>query len=48
MGVGASTNSITIRHLDNGTTYTFAVYAINGVGSGPVSAPSNAVVPHHP
>ena len=35
----------TITGLTTGTTYTFTVQAINPSGSGPVSAPSNAVTP---
>jgi HD domain/Fibronectin type III domain len=35
----------TINGLTNGTTYTFTVAAINGVGTGPDSAPSVAVTP---
>ncbi len=35
----------TVSGLTNGTTYTFKVAAINGVGTGPQSAASNAVTP---
>ena len=36
--------SCTVSGLAKGTTYTFTVVAINGVGTGPASGPSNAVV----
>ena len=35
----------TVSSLTNGTAYTFTVRATNGVGSGPVSSPSNSVTP---
>ncbi len=35
----------TFLHLTNGTSYTFTVVAINSMGWGPPSAPSNAVTP---
>ncbi len=38
----------TITGLTNGTSYTFTVQAFNAAGSGPVSAPSNAVMPTEP
>ena len=37
--------SATVSGLANGTTYTFTVSATNSAGTGPLSAPSNAVVP---
>ncbi|MGG6311824.1 S-layer homology domain-containing protein [Paenibacillus macerans] len=47
-GITATGNgtTITIAGLRNGTEYTFTVKAVNRAGSGPESAPSNAVTPH--
>ena len=42
--VSGSSSPIVVTGLTNGTTYTFAVKATNGVGSGS-SATSNAVTP---
>ncbi len=35
----------TVENLVNGTTYTFTVTATNGIGTGPASSASNAVIP---
>jgi alpha-tubulin suppressor-like RCC1 family protein len=37
--------SCVVAPLDNGTSYTFTVAAINAAGTGPASAPSGAIVP---
>ncbi len=49
-GIAASGSGspIPVPGLANGTTYTFTVYATNSIGSGPASAPSNAVTPVAP
>ena len=41
----STTTSCTATGLRNGTTYFFRVAAINGVGTGPYSAPSSGVTP---
>ena len=44
---GAS-SPLTVDGLDDGKSYTFTVAAANAVGTGPASAPSNAVTPLGP
>ncbi len=43
---GATT--CTVLGLTVGTSYTFTVTATNAIGTGPVSSPSNAVIPFYP
>jgi plastocyanin/chitodextrinase len=43
--VGGGTTSAVVAGLTNGVTYTFTVTATNELGTGPASAPSNAVTP---
>ncbi|HVE47466.1 MAG TPA: kelch repeat-containing protein [Acidimicrobiales bacterium] len=45
VSVGAPARSATVSGLVNGTKYTFAVWAVNEIGPGPASDPSNAVTP---
>ncbi len=42
---GPTATSAIVAGMTNGTSYTFTVHATNGIGSGPESPPSNAVVP---
>jgi hypothetical protein len=43
--VSGTTASCTVTGLTLGTSYTFKVYAVNGIGSSPLSAASAAVTP---
>jgi predicted phage tail protein len=43
--VGAAETTKTINGLTGGTSYTFTVAAVNAIGTGAASSPSNAVVP---
>ncbi len=43
--VGGATTNAVVTGLTNGTSYTFIVRATNATGTGPASAPSNAVTP---
>jgi hypothetical protein len=43
--VGAGLSTAIVSGLTNGTPYTFTVKAINAVGTGPASAPSNPITP---
>jgi Domain of unknown function (DUF1906)/Fibronectin type III domain len=46
--VAGTSTSTTITGLANRVAYTFTVRATNGVGQGPISTPSNAVLPELP
>jgi uncharacterized repeat protein (TIGR01451 family) len=46
--VGGTSTTGVVSGLSDGTTYTFTVHATNIKGSGPESAPSNAVSPTRP
>jgi hypothetical protein len=44
--VSGGSTSVVIFGLTNGVSYTFTVTATNVIGTGPASAPSNAVIPN--
>ncbi|MER6946525.1 PKD domain-containing protein [Nonomuraea sp. NPDC000554] len=46
--VDGDATSATVSKLENGKTYTFSVVAVNGVGPGEESAPSDEVIPQGP
>jgi hypothetical protein len=45
LGLSPTATSTVVTGLTNGTAYTFRVYALNAVGLGALSAPSNVVTP---
>ena len=48
MSVAGSSLTATVGGLSDGTSYTFAVAAVNGSGPGPTTAAPGPVVPAHP
>ena len=45
VSMGPSSGSIVVSGLTNGTSYTFAAYAVNAIGTSTPSSASNAVIP---
>jgi len=48
VSVDGDTFSVIVDNLENGFPFTFVVFATNGVGDGPPSAPSNEITPTAP